>query len=98
MKWRIDPFMRSAWLVQIRSRSAQGTRQVLCQDRAATLTSPPPAGGGGSFGQSFKPTLSSIKWAEFALADVSSSSGGVGPVDLSLSILDGLIGFDGLGG
>lgn len=48
-----------------------------------------------SFGQSFTPTLNSIQWAEFTLENQSSP---FTPIDLSLSILDGQVGANGLGG
>jgi hypothetical protein len=48
-----------------------------------------------SFGESFKPGLSSIDWAEFSLRNESSP---FTPISLSLSVLNGLSGTNGLQG
>lgn len=48
-----------------------------------------------SFGQSFRPALSSIDWAEFVLQNESSP---FTPISLSLSILNGVVGDNGLEG
>ncbi len=48
-----------------------------------------------AFGQSFTPTLNSIQWAAFTLQNQSSP---FAPINLSLSILDGQVGGNGLGG
>src|SRR4051812_32020300 len=51
-----------------------------------------------SFGQSFKPGASSIDWAEFVLKNESTNSGPFAPISLSLSVLNGVSGTNGLGG
>lgn len=48
-----------------------------------------------SFGQSFTPAASSIEWAEFVLLN---QQGPGSPVDLQLSVLDGLVGTYGMDG
>jgi hypothetical protein len=51
-----------------------------------------------SFGESFTPGLSSIDWAEFSLRNESTNSGPFTPISLSLSVLNGLSGTNGLQG
>ena len=67
-------------------------------DQQQTTTN---SGGGAvapswtSFGQSFTPSLSSIQWAQFSLENQSSP---FTPISLSLSVLNGVSGTNGLGG